>query len=83
MEIEYEYRRFCKGTTEPGRMHPDFSFVTPDGDLIIWEHLGLLDRPEYKRGWDWTCKLVRAKRLSRRRDAIHFDGRCRTRPGLC
>ena len=53
MEIGYEYERVFEGTTEPGRMSPDFSFVTPDGDLIIWEHLGLLDRPDYKRGCEW------------------------------
>ena len=53
MEIDYEYERVCDGTTEPGRLRPDFSFVTPDGDLIVWEHLGMLDRPDYKRGWDW------------------------------
>ena len=53
MEIDYEYERVCDGTTEPGRLRPDFSFATPDGDLIVWEHLGMLDRPDYKRGWDW------------------------------
>ena len=53
MEIDYEYERVYEGTSEPGRMRPDFSFVTPDGDLVIWEHLGLLDRPDYKHGWDW------------------------------
>jgi hypothetical protein len=37
----------------PGRLRPDFSFVTADGDLVIWEHLGMLSRPDYKRGWDW------------------------------
>ena len=51
--IEYEYERVCDGTTAPGRLRPDFSFVTADGDLIIWEHLGMLDRPDYRRGWDW------------------------------
>ncbi len=53
MEMEYEYERVCEGVTEPGRLRPDFSFVTPDGELIIWEHLGMLDRPDYRRGWDW------------------------------
>ena len=53
MEIDYEYERVCDGTTKPGRLRPDFSFVKPDGDLIVWEHLGMLDRPDYKRGWDW------------------------------
>ena len=51
--IEYEYERVCDGSAAPGRLRPDFSFVTADGDLIIWEHLGMLDRPDYKRGWDW------------------------------
>lgn len=51
--IPYEYERVCEGTAAPGRLRPDFSFVTADGDLIIWEHLGMLSRPDYKRGWDW------------------------------
>jgi len=53
LSIEYEYERVCDGTTEPGRLRPDFSFVTPDGDLIVWEHLGMLHREDYRRGWDW------------------------------
>lgn len=40
-------------TAAPGRLRPDFSFVTADGDLILWEHLGMLSRPDYKRGWEW------------------------------
>ena len=51
--IPYEYERVCDGTAAPGRLRPDFSFVTADGDLIIWEHLGMLSRPDYKRGWEW------------------------------
>lgn len=51
--IGYEYERICDGAMAPGRLRPDFSFVTADGDLIIWEHLGMLSRPDYKRGWDW------------------------------
>ena len=53
LKIDYEYERVCEGTTEPGRLRPDFSFVTPDGDVIVWEHLGMLERPDYKQGWDW------------------------------
>lgn len=51
--IPYEYERICEGTAEEGRLRPDFSFVTPDGDLIIWEHLGMLNREDYRRGWEW------------------------------
>ncbi len=54
--IPFESERVCEGTTAPGRLRPDFSFVTADGDLIIWEHLGMLSRPDYKRGWDWKCE---------------------------
>jgi hypothetical protein len=51
--IEYEYERICEGTTERGRLRPDFSFVTPEGDLLLWEHLGMLPREDYRRGWEW------------------------------
>lgn len=51
--IPYEYERVLDGTAAAGRLRPDFSFVTADGDLIIWEHLGMLSRPDYKRGWEW------------------------------
>ena len=53
LEIDYEYERVCDGMIEPGRLRPDFSFVMPDGDLIVWEHLGMMDRPDYRRGWEW------------------------------
>lgn len=51
--IEYHYERKCEGTVEPGRMRPDFSFESLDGDLIIWEHLGMLHRADYRQGWEW------------------------------
>jgi hypothetical protein len=52
LAIPYEYERVYEGSGA-GRLRPDFSFVTADGDLIIWEHLGMLSRPDYKRGWEW------------------------------
>lgn len=51
--VPYEYERVLDGTTAAGRLRPDFSFVMADGDLIVWEHLGMLSRPDYKRGWEW------------------------------
>jgi len=51
--IPYEYERVLDGTASAGRLRPDFSFVTADGDLLVWEHLGMLSRPDYKRGWEW------------------------------
>lgn len=57
--IEYEYERVLEGDVEPGRLRPDFSFVTPDGDLILWEHLGMLNREDYRRGWEWKREWYR------------------------
>ncbi len=53
MNLNYEYERVLEGTSEPGRLRPDFSFVDPAGDLIIWEHLGMLFRVDYQRSWEW------------------------------
>lgn len=57
--IDYEYERLLKGEVEPGRLRPDFSFVTPAGDLIVWEHLGMMARDDYRRGWEWKRKWYR------------------------
>ena len=51
--IGYEYERVLEGDVEPGRLRPDFSFVTADGDLIVWEHLGMMQREDYRKGWEW------------------------------
>jgi hypothetical protein len=53
MGVDYLYERILEGTTEPGRLRPDFSFFDPAGDLVIWEHLGMLHREDYRRGWEW------------------------------
>jgi len=51
--LRVEYERVCEGTLESGRLRPDFSFTTAAGDLLIWEHLGMLNREDYARGWEW------------------------------
>ncbi|ALN88205.1 AAA domain protein [Lysobacter capsici] len=51
--IPYYYERVLEGTIAAGHLRPDFSFVTADGDLIVWEHLGMLSRSDYRRGWEW------------------------------
>lgn len=50
--IEYEYERRLEGR-DGSVVHPDFSFVDAGGDLIVWEHLGMLSREDYRRGWEW------------------------------
>jgi ATP-dependent exoDNAse (exonuclease V) alpha subunit len=53
MGIEYDYERQLEGTVERRILWPDFTFANPAGDLIIWEHLGLLHREDYRQGWEW------------------------------
>ena len=42
-----------EGSKSPGRLRPDFSLITDAGDVIVWEHLGMLNREDYRRGWEW------------------------------
>lgn len=53
--LEFEYEKILE---EDGhRCIPDFSFSTPYGDRIIWEHLGMLNVPEYKASWEKKLKF--------------------------
>ena len=48
--IEFSYE---KELDENGQKKlPDFTFVDAGGDAIIWEHLGMLNVPSYKRAWE-------------------------------
>lgn len=51
--LQYQYERPLEGVSRPGRLRPDFSFIDDSGDVVILEHLGMLDRSEYKKSWDW------------------------------
>ena len=51
--MEYQYERIIEGSKRPGKLRPDFTFTDPAGDTIIWEHLGMLARDDYRRGWEW------------------------------
>ena len=51
--LPYIYERELPGTVDNDRLRPDFSFIDDAGDVILWEHLGMLDRPGYAEGWDW------------------------------
>jgi len=53
MGIDYQYERPLEGEVERGKVRPDFSFADPAGDLILWEHLGMLGRADYREGWAW------------------------------
>jgi hypothetical protein len=51
--MNYQYERVLEGGVRPGRLRPDFSFVDDAGNLILWEHLGQMDRADYRSGWEW------------------------------
>ena len=51
--IPYLYERPLEGTTRPGRLRPDFSFIDDAGGVLLWEHLGRLDSADYREGWEW------------------------------
>jgi hypothetical protein len=38
---------------EKSRLRPDFSFIDDAGEVILWEHLGRMDRASYREGWAW------------------------------
>lgn len=50
--LPYRYEAVVEGSVVAGRRRPDFSFVDFAGDTIVWEHLGMLDRPDYRRSWE-------------------------------
>lgn len=49
---DYTYNRKLEGEGYPYRLRPDFSWETDAGELILWEHLGMLDRDDYREGWE-------------------------------
>jgi hypothetical protein len=52
MDIDYQYEPRFEGILEPGLARPDFMFADPAGDPIIWEHLGMLSRDDYRHSWE-------------------------------
>ena len=73
LEIEFDYERALLWTDKDGRRVeylPDFSFTTPCGDRIIWEHLGMYNDPSYRKGWH--DKLQKYEQLGYREDETLF-----------
>ena len=50
--LDYHYERPLVGEGTGGRRWPDFTFVDDAGDVVVWEHLGMLDRPGYRAAWE-------------------------------
>ena len=81
MSLKYEYERPLEGTASAGRLRPDFSFITDAGEVIIWEHLGMMHRDDYRKGWEWKKAWYaqngfdEGKNLFTTRDEAGDDGR--------
>ena len=50
ISYQYEQRLFARDNDKDFRL-PDFT-VSFDGDTYYWEHLGMLNLPQYKRDWE-------------------------------
>lgn len=56
--ITFDYEKLLE---EGGhRCIPDFTFEDAGGDIIIWEHLGLLDNPSYKAAWEKKLQFYKS-----------------------
>ncbi|MEI8082802.1 MAG: ATP-dependent RecD-like DNA helicase, partial [Actinomycetes bacterium] len=58
--LSYHYERPLDGTARSGRLRPDFSFIDDSGEVIILEHLGMLDCSTYSNSWDWKLDWYKA-----------------------
>ncbi len=52
MNLPYRYEEFFIGN-DGTRVLPDFTFVDAAGERVVWEHLGMMDRPDYRDRWEW------------------------------
>jgi ATP-dependent exoDNAse (exonuclease V) alpha subunit len=55
LKVPYDYEKEVTGK-DGSVVFPDFSFATPDGDRILWEHLGMLNDTTYQASWQWKLK---------------------------
>ncbi len=73
MDIDYQYEKEYVSLTG-WKTRPDFSFVDAAGELIVWEHLGLLHEHRYSDDWKRKSKdyladgFVEGKNLFTTRD---------------
>lgn len=59
--LDYDYERLLSGEDPNDVRLPDFSFTDYAGDVIVWEHLGMLSRPTYRRSWERKKEWYRQK----------------------
>lgn len=49
--IAYEYEQHLKGLDGTSKI-PDFTIRSRSGAPLVWEHLGLMQRRDYRQNWD-------------------------------
>lgn len=52
LKMEYLYEQRFVGPKTNEIVLPDFMFSDPSGEPIIWEHLGMLSRDDYRESWE-------------------------------
>lgn len=60
LEIPFLYEAAARLVDEEGRevvLHPDFTILCPDGSVIYWEHLGLLQEKNYTESFARKLRL--------------------------
>lgn len=50
--LDYRYEYPIEGHIQPGIRRPDFVMFDANHKPIIWEHLGMLDKPDYCERWE-------------------------------
>ncbi len=50
--LDYRYEYPIEGHRTPGIRRPDFTFFDTEGQPILWEHLGMLNDPDYRARWN-------------------------------
>ena len=56
-ELKIPYRYECVMYLSGYKMYPDFLILKPNGELLIWEHFGLLDDQNYQNNANKKIKI--------------------------
>jgi hypothetical protein len=58
--LDYRYEYPIEGNEWPGIRRPDFVLFSKNHKPLLWEHLGMLDDPDYCARWDAKLEWYRA-----------------------
>jgi len=61
-----------------GAVCPDCTYVDAAGNVLAWEHLNMLDRPDCRAWWERRRQWYEVNGFFTRREAVQLRGdRCR------